>query len=42
MWNNKTEESSYCPDHWNRKKEEHESGTLDDWIEKHKGLIEKY
>jgi hypothetical protein len=41
MWNNRTEESSYCPGHWNRKKGDKEE-TLDNWIEKHKGLIEKY
>lgn len=43
VWNNKTEESSYCPDHWNRKKGDKEE-TLDDWIKRSgsKGLIEKY
>lgn len=29
-----THEISYCPDYTNRKKEEKESGTLEDWIKK--------
>lgn len=41
MHNNPTEESSYCPDHINRKKENKEYGTLDEWITSHKTLTEK-
>lgn len=35
MHNNPTKESSYCPDHINRKKGNKEDGTLDEWISNH-------
>ena len=42
MYNNRTEEDSYCPDYINRRKENKEYGmTLDEWIESHweRGLV---
>ena len=41
MWNNKAEENSYCSEHLNRKKGD-KVETLDNWIKRNKGLIEKY
>lgn len=41
MYSNRTEETSYCPDHTNRKKYNKEWGqTLDEWIEEHKNTLE--
>lgn len=35
MYHNRTEETSYCPDHTNRKKENKEGGeTLENWIKR--------
>ena len=35
MYHNRTEETSYCPDYTNRKKENKEGGeTLEDWIKR--------
>ena len=40
-WHNRIEESSYCPDHWNRKKGNKEK-ILDDWIKRNKKRGIKY
>lgn len=38
MYNNRTEEDSYCPDYANRRKENKDGGiTLEEWIESRKG-----
>lgn len=38
MYNNRTDEDSYCPDYVNRRKENKEYGmTLEEWIESHRG-----
>lgn len=31
-----TNEDSYCPDYWNRKKGNKEDGTLEEWIKKYR------